>query len=236
MDTEAVKDKIKKLLALSQDNPSDAESYAAMSKAQELMAKFKLEKSDITDDEKEECISTKTTISFGTRSSDHYLNDLAAIIANNFCCVNYVSTKRGSRTHYICFMGMKDDVAIAEEVFYAANTHIIRGYNRVYKEVCKEYELGYLPAKYFNPIKTGYVDGYLDGLKEALDRQKEQNQEWGLVLVVPQEAKDFIGGLNIQDFSGSVQLTDRTYYDMGYEDGNNFQTHKKLGETKMMEG
>lgn len=233
---EQVKDKIKKLLALSEDNPSDAEGYVAFQKAQELMARYKLEKSDVTDNEKQNCIKRKTTIRYGSRSSDHYINDLAAIIAQNFCCIHYLSTPRGSQSHYICFMGMKDDVDIAGEVLYAANTYIIKGYDRVYKSVCKEYNLDYLPAKYFNPIKTGYVDGYLDGLRAALDSQKKKNQEWGLVLVVPQEATDFLADLDKVDFGmGGNNKIDRSYYREGYEDGSNFQRHKRLEEIKKME-
>lgn len=235
MEINEVKNKIKKLLALHEDGANDNESYVALLKAQELMAKYKLEKSDISEEEKKQCIQCRTTLSYGTRSSDHYLNDLAAIIAENFCCINYVSTPRGTKTHYICFMGMEDDVSIAEEVIHAANSAIIRGYNRVYKELCKEYQIDYVPARYFNPVKTGYIDGYLDGLKAKLESQKAQHQEWGLVLVVPQEAKDFLGGLDKVSFGGDSYLTDRTYYDEGYEDGNNFQLNKKLGEVKKLD-
>lgn len=231
MDIEAVKDKIKKLLALSQDNPSDAEGYAAFQKAQELMVRYKLEKSDVTEEEKAECVQRKTTLKYGTRSSDHYLNDLAAIIAKHFCCINYLSTIRGTQSHHICFMGMEDDVDIAEEILHAANTHIIRGYNKVYYDTCKVYGMDYLHAKYFNPLKTGYIDGYLDGFKSAMDAQRAQNEEWGLVLVVPQEAQQFKMNLNKVSYGGD-NLVDNSYYDQGYEDGSSFQRHKKLGETK----
>jgi len=237
MSIENIKDKIRKLLALSADNPSEAESYSALQKAQELMARYKIEAGEVSpeDAKKQECVQRKTTLKYTTRSSDHYLNDLAAVIARNFCCINYISTPHGTQSHYICFMGLKDDVDIAEEVLHAANTYIIKGYNRVYREACQEYDLDYLPAKYFNPLKTGYIDGYLDGLKDALEAQKEKNQEWGLVLVVPQEAQDFKINLNKVDFGlGAGNFTDRSYYDKGYEDGNSFQTHKRLGETKKL--
>ena len=235
MTMESVKDKVKKLLALSEDNPSDAEGYAAFQKAQELMARYKLEKSDVTEKEKQECIKRRTSIKYGTRSSDHYINDLAAVIAQNFCCIHYLSTPKGSQSHYICFMGMKEDVDVAEEILATAVTNIIRGYDRVYKDVCKTYNLDYLTAKQFNPIKTGYADGYVEGLNDALESQKTKNQEWGLVLVVPQEAKDFLSDLNKVNFGmGGNSRIDRSYYSEGYEDGNNFQMNKKIGETKKL--
>lgn len=229
MNIEQIKDKIKKLLALSEDNPSDAEGFSAMQKAQELMAKYKLEMADVSDKEDvpRKCIKENTHVSYGTRSSDHYLNELAGIIADNFCCINYISTPRGSRTHNICFMGYEEDVAIAIEVLHTANRAIIKGYNRVYKSLQEDYGMDYVPAYYFNPAKVGYIDGYLEGLKKALEDQKEQNQEWGLVLVTPKEAQDFLDGLTHATFGG-VTKVDKSYYQEGYNDGTNFQLNKKL--------
>ena len=228
MDIENIKKKVKKLLALSESSTFDEESHTALMRAQELMAKYKLEQMDIEDKEEQKCIQKKTILSYGTRSSDSYRDELASIIADNFCCVNYISTRRGSRTHFICLMGMQDDVEIACDALYTADNAIIRGYNRVYKMIAKEYGLDYVPAKYFNPAKEGYVKGYLAGLKKALEDQKEQNQEWGLVLVAPKEAQEFMGGLDSVSFGG-VKRVDNSYYDEGYTDGKNFQMSKKLG-------
>lgn len=234
--TDNIKNKIKKLLALSQDNPSDEESFSAFQKAQELMAQYKIEQKDImTEDQIKKCIQKKTSIKYGSRSSDHYLCDLAEIIADNFCCVTYNSRIRGTQSNYICFMGLEDDVAIAEEALNVANMTIIRGYDRVYKKTCKEYDLDYLPAKYFNPLKLGYVEGYLDGLKQALDSQKEKNQEWGLVLVAPQEAQEFISNIEHREFN-SRHGVDHSFYEEGLQDGRNFNLNKKIdsGEGKIL--
>ena len=229
MDIENIKKKIKKLLALSADNPNDAESYAAMQKAQELMAQYKLEQLDLPEDKKQECVQVKTTLCYGSRGSDQYINDLASIVADNFCCVNYISTPRGSRTHYICLMGNKDDVSIAQEVLYTANMCIIRGYNKVWKEMCAKYMIDYIPAKYFNPMKLGYTEGYLAGLRYALESQKEKHQEWGLVLVVPQEAQDYLGGLEKVSHDNGI-ISDPEYYYKGYEDGRSFNLNKKIDD------
>lgn len=228
MDINSIKEKIRKLLNLSGDNPSDAESFSALQKAQELMAMYKIERGDISDEEQKKCVKKKTMLSYGTRSSDHYIADLAEIIADNFCCIYYMSTVRGSRTHTICFMGMEDDVEIATEVLYVANRYIVQGYNRVYKDLSREYGADYVPAKYFNPAKTGYIKGYLKGLKLALESQKEKNQEWGLVLVVPQEAKNFFDSLNHVSYNPTCH-TDHTYFNQGFNDGTQFHLDDKIG-------
>ena len=232
MNNNNIKEKIKKLLALSADNPSDAESYAALQKAQELMAQYKIEQKDImTEDQIKKCIHRKTTLTYGSRSSDHFLSELASIIAENFCCVDYISRVRGTQTNRVCFMGMEDDVEIAEEALHVANAAIIRGYNRVYREACKEYDTDYLPAMYFNPLKLGYIEGYMAGLKQVFEDQKEKNQEWGLVLVAPQEAKDFLSALDVREFN-TIQRVDNSYYEEGYKDGKNFNLNKKIDDGK----
>ena len=231
MDKDTIKSKIKKLLALAGNNPSDEESYSALQKAQQLMAEYKISEGEITDKEEKKCVQVKTRFSFGSRSSDHYLGELADVIADNFCCVNYLSKPYGSRTRYICFMGLEVDVQVAIEVMTLANMAIIRGYNRVYKEMCKEYNMDYMPAKYFNPAKEGYVEGYIKGLQSVLNKQKEQNQEWGLVLVAPEEAQQFISNLDTWD-NPHIRRIDRDYYDEGYKDGSSFNMNKKLDKNE----
>ena len=83
---------------------------------------------------------------------------------------------------------------------------------------------------YFNPIKIGYVDGYIAGLKSVLDSQKEKNQEWGLVLVKPKEAQDFLSGLTKRSFCKDTIIIDNSFYQEGYNDGKNFKINKKLNE------
>lgn len=231
MDREVMKDKIKKLLALSADNPSDEESYSALKKAQALMAQYKIEEGELSD-EKRECVTCKTSFSYGSNSSDAYLSELASIIADNFCCVNYISRLHGTRTYHIVFMGLDEDVDVCVEAMDIANSTIIRGYNRVWKDMCKKYNVNHVPAKYFNPAKVGYIEGYLRGLKEVFDSQKAENQEWGLVLVAPQEAKDFLNELNkvCTANAKSLRYTDM-YYNEGYEDGKRFNMNKKISES-----
>lgn len=238
MDRESMKDKIKKLLALSADNPSEAESYSALQKAQALMAQYKIEEGELTE-EKRECVTCKTAFSYGSNSSDAYLNELAGIIADNFCCVNYLSRTHGTKRYNIVFMGLDEDVDVCIEAMTIANTTILRGIDRVWKDMCKEYDLKYIPARHFNPAKVGYIEGYMKGLKEVFESQKEKNQEWGLVLVAPQEAQDFMSTLKVRDTASDKSLTYAiNYYNEGYEDGKRFNMNKKIDENnkEMIEG
>lgn len=227
MDKESMISKIKKLLALAGNNPSDEESYSALQKAQQLMVEYKISEGEIVDEKKEECVTLRTGFSYGSRSSDYYLSELARIIADNFCCIHFLSRRHGTKTNRICFMGLESDVNVANEVMTLANMAIIRGYNRVYRDMLKKDNVDYIPARYFNPAKEGYIEGYLEGLKYALDSQKEKNQEWGLVLVAPEEAQKFLEKLNPFQ-SNHVRYINRSYHDEGYKDGSSFNLNKKL--------
>lgn len=226
---EKIKDKIRKLLALSHGTDSDNESYVALQKAQALMAEYKLSEKDIKPEEaSKKCIHKRTNFSYTYRSSDYYLNELAEIIAENFCCINYISKAKKKQRCTVYFMGKEEDVSIAEEALNIANFAIIHGYNKVWKSMCEMYGIDYIPAKLFNPAKLGYIKGYMEGLKEALRTQREENQEWGLVLVAPKEALEFYNSLHEMNINFSTPRVSGSYYNEGYTDGRSFNMHKKI--------
>ena len=51
-------------------------------------------------------------------------------------------------------------------------------------------------AYIINSYVDSYAQGFVDGLKESYDEQTEENeQEWGLVAVVPPEVKAVTDGM-----------------------------------------
>ena len=85
-------DKIEKLIALSSSD-NENEAKAAMLKAQELMAKYEIEMSQINPDKaKERPIVSYTSPSF----RDDWVVDLGSLIAGNFRCRAVISSRRGS--------------------------------------------------------------------------------------------------------------------------------------------
>lgn len=229
MKDESIINKIRKLLDLSKSSDYENESYVAFQKAQELMVKYKLSETDISPEEvqKQVCVQVRTPFSYSTRSSDHYIDILAKIIAENFCCIEYIGTMPGSQTHYVYFMGMQEDVSICIEAMNIADRVIKKGYNKVYKKLSESYGASYVPAKVFNPYKIGYVKGYLAGLQSAFDKQKQEHPEYAIVLVAPQEAQDYIGGLETVAYS-NPHGTNPYFYNDGYKDGASFQLNKKI--------
>lgn len=229
-----VKEKIMKLLAKAGENPNDNETICAMAKAQELMAKYKISESEVIGSKKGGIVNRMTQFSYATGSSNHYIRSLADIIAKNFCCMFYINTQSGHSTHYISFIGTEEDVSLCEQLMFTADQSIRRGCKKIQDTLKKLTGAKYIPAKFYNPYKVGYTMGFVNGLKTVLENQVKEHEEWGIILSVPNEAKNFIGGLKCVD-TGSESGNDYFYCD-GYSDGSNFMNKKVTEGTAKLEG
>ena len=106
---EDIVEKIKRLLALGDENKNDADSEAkaAMLKAQELMAKY-----DISIEECEEQEGPEYAHEICEHKWDYaYRIPLASVLAKNFRCMTYNKGKR------IVFMGHPSDAKICRATF-----------------------------------------------------------------------------------------------------------------------
>lgn len=177
MSNEKIVERIKKLLSLAGNNPSEEEASAAMLKAQELMAKYGVELSlDETADEEEISIQQ---CNVGTGKA--WKSRLASIVADNFKCKTFCYGKQT-----FCFYGHETDAKIAKEVFeYLLNL----GHKNAMKaraEIKKERGVG-------DGAYNSYVLGFLAGIKTKLDEQST-----ALMIVVPVDVKEqyatFIAG------------------------------------------
>ena len=162
-------DKIRKLLALSESS-NEHEAKLAMLKAQELLAKHKMTLKDVEDADKVEVKRHYTDVTF---TKAKWKGRLASIIADNFGCYVFYSTRN---THRIVFLGKEEDVLVCEIVL----SYAIDCINSSVARLRREYYREQLSAK---GLESDYAMGFLDGLESSFDKQKSDNQEWGLVLV-----------------------------------------------------
>ncbi len=213
-DTVNIIEKIKKLLALSTSS-NENEAQAAMTKAQEMLAKYKLSMKDI-DDTHTASKNVKKHPTDVTFKKATWKGLLASVIADNFCCYSYFNT---NRTHRIVFMGLTEDVETASAVFEYAVEYIV-GETRQLKK--KYYRLG----ESTKGLENDYAQGFIKGLSQKYEEQKQKNQEWALVLIKPQivvhEYKNMKFSkkpVNIGSrFSGFTSA-----YEQGQIDGNKFE-------------
>lgn len=143
-------DKIHKLLELSNisKNNSESEAYAALLKAQELMAKYHLELSDVYNSKTEDIIKISCEHNYDYK----FRYALAGIIAKNFRVKAYVS-----------------DAYAAKQAFEFAYRLIVRNGERLRNQA---YSNG-LPTKY---VFNSYAVGFLEGMEKAFDAQCETLQ------------------------------------------------------------
>ena len=167
---------VKKLMALSQNNPSQEEALSAALKAQELMAKYNISEAQLGEK------LDSTTINSSSFNFKGNINDcdnhkwkynLAHIVANNFRCEVYVT---GS--HIINFFGYEQDAKVAVEVFgtlYKIGDRLGR----------RERERAKKLYKTVSGVYNSFILGFLKGLEEALEKQCT-----ALMIVTPKEVKE----------------------------------------------
>lgn len=214
--------KIKKLLALSESS-NEHEAKLAMLKAQELLVKHKISLKEIEEHRDINVMEGKTNITF---RQGKWKAKLAGVIAENFGCYHFFYT---NKTHAIVFMGKNEDVAVCTIVLEYAIDCI----NSVVKKLRYEYSKDGYSTK---GLEGDYALGFIEGLEYAFEKQKQANQEWGLILVKDKEVveaykqKEFGGSLNT---STKLQGFNDVYF-QGVEDGKKFSISDKIageGET-----
>lgn len=89
-----IKDRIAKLLALA-ESPNEHEAKAALLKARELMAEYKLRPEEISRSKDEKVIRRTTDITC-TKMTNTWATRLSAIIASHYCCRAYRTHKKGA--------------------------------------------------------------------------------------------------------------------------------------------
>lgn len=217
---ENYKEKIKKLLSLAQSD-NENESKAALLKAQELMIKNKISEKDLEDVKKQKIKTIMTGLTYSSRKNRYVLN-LSKVITENYCCIYYANREYGRQTRNLVIAGFEDDVEICMEVLTKAVDTIAHNAKKLV------YRKGYR-SKHKKIVMDSYADGFVQGLKEMYDKQRKLNEEeWGLVLVVPKEVNDILKGMS-KGVIKKLNSTDRDAYEKGSQDGNNFKVTKTHG-------
>ena len=119
------KEKIRKLLALAESN-NEYEARAALLKAKELMAEYKIEEIDLADVKDKHVKRIVTQFEY-TKRGEWWIGSLAQIIAENYCCRSAGSRDAwGAQKRTVMFIGLEGDVDISVcspfEIFPDNNT------------------------------------------------------------------------------------------------------------------
>lgn len=202
---ESLINKIKKILALSENNPSEEEAISAALQAQKLMAKYNIHKNEVTLEEiKDEIDSVRSN-----QPHDSHLLKwrrlLALIVARSFRCKTYLCGRD------VVFRGYKEDAQLALEV-YLMLYHV--GHTLAKKTESKTRSLTGTAKGIYN----SYTAGFLKGVESAFNEQCT-----ALMVIVPKEVEEdytqFCEEHKAKTSSIRIKSVDSTVYNEGYTEG-----------------
>lgn len=224
MEQQDYKEKIKKLLALSESS-NEHEAKSALLKAKELMAKHKISEVDLEKikSKKVKKITTRFTCS---KRREPWMVDLSAVIGQNFCCQAFRVRKYNEQTNMISFVGLEDDIDTCIAIFDYAVCCVRDGIKKIKKDTV-EYS-----REYRKRLCDGYGFGFSSGVEKAFELQKEKDETgWALVMVIPAEVAETTKDFGNHDFKGAAQerISRKAYCD-GYADGEKFDPSTKITE------
>lgn len=216
------REKIKKLLALSESS-NEHEAKSALLKAKKLMAEYKVSEADLEDIQNKAVVRVTTQFDCSKRR-EPWMVSLSAIIGQNFCCQAFRNKYPGRQTQTIGFIGLEGDIETCVSIFEYAVSCIRSNIQHIRKEMqdCS--------WEYRKRVCDGYGFGFASGVREAFEKQKEQDETgWGLVMVIPKEVKDATKDFGHESFDGAAQQRmHRKGFVKGYEDGEKFDPGTKL--------
>lgn len=224
---DAVIEKVRKLLNMANcKNVNEHEGQTAIVKAQLLLKKHNLSMADIdTDlaDDKDVVDMAITKFSL----HDWWQKSLAHIIANNFRCTAYIQDH--SRYSKIFFIGLKEDVDVAEQIYIYAEIHMKETGHQAYRfEKRNQY------SKNMISYLDNYYRGYLKGLNDKFEEQMVKEEGLELVLVKSPKVIEAVAQKGLLD-ADKITLEhvkiDKGAYTKGYKTGRDFDQEKKSIDT-----
>ena len=224
MNQEKITQKIKNLLDLANNNPSENEAKAALLKAQELMLKYNISISDEEMNRDSSSVVTKSYRFEGRRLLQYHLS-LAGIIAKNFRTKTYY-TRRG-----IHFMGFTEDATTSQMLLEYLINFIDTGFNSFLKQDKKNN-----PEKYFGRgpqyskfIKRSWIQGFLSGLRQAF-KERSEDSTYELMLVTPNAVMEKYEELSLtkSNLKSNYEVLDNKSFNNGFDTGKNSLAAREL--------
>lgn len=200
---EAMVEKIKKMMALAENNPSEEEAMSAALQAHKLMVKYNIHEEDVTLEE----VKDEITSIFSEQKHNAHLmawrKNLGGIVAKAFRCKCYISGQD------VVFRGYKEDAQLALEVYLMLYKVGDKLGSKAYAEQVETLGTG---KGAYNSIIVGFLNGVKDGFDEQCTAllvitPKEVEEEWSAF------SKDF------KSSKSSLKVMDSKLYSRGYSEG-----------------
>ena len=213
MDKNQVIEKVKKLLALSGNNPNEQEAQSALLKAQKMLAEYNISMAEVETVSPEKIVTKQ-----GTHPNNNgYRISLGQVLAKNFRCEVFLMGNN------IAFMGYPTDVEICTAVFDYTYKVIRSNGQRIERQYKKE-------GRSLHGVFNSYAKGFIRGIQSALDEQCV-----ALAIVVPNAVTEALhnccGNRTVRRGMRSGNSFNENY-STGYTDGYNHVKAGGLGAPK----
>lgn len=210
--------KVKKMLALAENNPSQEEAIAAALQAQKIMAKYNIHEDEVTLEE----IKDEIDSVFSEQPHDSHLMKwrkiLANIVSKAFRCNAYMHGKD------VVFRGYREDAQLALEVYLSLYSV---GHTLAKKTESKARSMSGTAKGVYNSFTAGFLKGVSDAFNE---------QCTALMIVTPKEVKEDFDNFCKDNCTSSstVRLKSNDYraFDSGYKEGKSAVKSRALEDSK----
>lgn len=203
-------EKVRKLLALASNNPSEEEAKAAALKAQELITQYNL---DLDKDTPEEVVEYRMVPAVHS-NNEGFRKPLAAVIAENFRCKAIIARGR------VVFFGRAGDVEACAETFNYLYKVCHNIGERLERKARKE-------GRSTRGVANSYYYGFILGINDSMSEQSK-----ALAIVVPDDVEEEYSKrfVNIRkDNRGMRDMGfDPEAYQQGLDDGRNSLRRKRI--------
>lgn len=177
-------EKVKKVMALAENNPSENEAIAAAMKAQRMMAEYHIKEEELFEEMKEEVVGIRSELG---GKSQKWRIILGLTLAKNFRCKCL-----GDYDKQLVFFGYKSDAEICSQVYQTMYKIGVKLSDRMKRQ---EREI-WGTAK---GVRNTFCIGFVDGIKSELEKQCT-----ALMIVTPKEVND---KFNMYVNSGQTKTT-----------------------------
>ena len=219
-------EKIKKLLALSENNPSSEEAFAAMLKAQKMLLENGLSSADIDINETKKGV-VEETMGMDTLNLPSWKHPLIYVICKNFRVSPFKArTFSGAkRKTVVMLVGLKEDVDVCKEILeycFSAFQSLSRAYLKQRKR-----ESFYIDQAILAGIKNDYLEGFCKGLDKKF---KKQVSETSLMLVQDEAVMEYVKTMSTAKARKRNLTTagDTDARSQGYSDAVTLSKHKVI--------
>lgn len=215
------KDKIIKLLALSK-SPNENEAKLALLKARELMAKYRIEEGEFSNDEISQKIVSRDIkeITYHSRRNP-WMSPLLKTFDDYYCVTTFSTGCRGKATKHPTIAGFENDVytciKMIEYIFNSINSWAT---NYIINHHIKS-------ARDKSIITNSFGYGFIEGWNSALKEQTTKNPEWGLILVSP-DVSCVVSSEGFAKIRHDILEINPSVYSNGVSSGYAFGTQKRI--------